>query len=133
MTEPELFPIADLHCDTVVAMRRGYDIGKRHSSYHVDIPRLREGGINIQVFATSCLASGQDESAKDQVNAQLELLQSEFAKNKDSIEICRTASDIERATSGGKIAAVLAIEGGQALDNDISNIEYFYRGRPGTG
>ena len=43
--------IADLHCDTVMLMKQGYDISVRNSGGHIDIPRLKDGGVNLQCFA----------------------------------------------------------------------------------
>ena len=120
------FPIADLHCDTVIAMRRGYDIGVRHDNYHLDIPRMREGGVKIQVFATSCLLSEKEINSFDYVNSQLDLMHEQFARYPDQIAICTNANEIKRTIDSGKIAAVLAIEGGLALGNDISRVQYFY-------
>jgi membrane dipeptidase len=120
------FAIADLHCDTVVAMRRGYDIGTRHDSYHLDIPRMREGGVRIQVFAASSNLIEQEISSFDHVNSQLDLLQEQFACYPNQISICTNADEIKRAVDSGKIAAILAVEGGLALGSDISRVQHFY-------
>lgn len=126
MTDYPTRPIADLHCDTVIPMRRGYDIFRRNNDHHIDIPRLQEGGVNIQVFASSCNLIEQGESSRDRVIRQVELLHLEFGKHPELIEICLTSSDIERVTADGKIAAILSIEGGLALGMDVSKIKYFY-------
>lgn len=119
-------PIADLHCDTVMAMRRGYDIFERHDTNHIDIPRLKEGGVNIQVFASACNLIDKDGSSRAQVIKSIELLKSEFARQPDLIEICLNKADIQKTIAGGKIAAILAIEGGLALGDDPANLTRFY-------
>ena len=43
--------VADMHSDVVMRMVEGFDLGQRDSTGHVDIPRLRDGGIDLQVFA----------------------------------------------------------------------------------
>lgn len=118
--------IADLHCDTVMAMGRGYDIFERHETNHVDIPRLKEGGVNIQVFASACKLADKDGGSGESVSKSIELLKSEFAKHPDLIEICLNKTDIQRIVVEAKIAAILAIEGGLALGDDPANIERFY-------
>lgn len=118
--------VADLHCDTAIPIRRGYDISQRHNSHHIDLPRLKEGGVNVQVFAASAYLVEQQAGSKNHVIRQIELLHNEIGKNPDSIAICRTSSDIERVVAEGKIAAILAIEGGLALGDDPRNAEYFY-------
>ena len=118
--------IADLHCDTVMAMRRGYDIFERHEINHIDIPRLKEGGVNIQVFASACKLTDKDGSSRESVIKSIELLKSEFARHPGLIEVCLSQADIQRVVAEGKIAAILAIEGGLALGDDPANIERFY-------
>ena len=43
--------VADMHSDTVLRMKAGFSMGERHIEGHMDIPRMREGGIDLQVFA----------------------------------------------------------------------------------
>ncbi len=51
----------------------------------------------------------------------------QIARNHDTIEIARTASDIERIHRSGKIAAVLDIEGSFDLDGDLDVLRDMYR------
>ncbi len=118
--------VADLHCDTVLQMIRGYDISKQHNNYHIDIPRLKEGGVDLQVFASLAHSYVAGKSEFEIVNEYIDCLKTEIAKNKDSIIICHTSSDAMNVKKSDKITAVLAIEGGTALNSDIKNVEYFY-------
>ena len=43
--------VADMHSDVAMRMIDGVDIAQRDSTGHMDIPRLREGGVDLQVFA----------------------------------------------------------------------------------
>ena len=117
---------ADLHCDTVLQMKRGYNIAQRHEDYHIDIPRLQDGGIDLQVFA--CLAHHyiKGRSEFEIVNEYIDCLTTEIGKNSNGISLCHTAAEAIQAKNSNKIAAVLAIEGGTALNNNIANIDYFY-------
>lgn len=117
--------IADLHCDTALQMKRGYDIARRHKDYHIDIPRLKEGRIDLQLFA--CLANPyiKGKSEYEMVNEYIYCLKTEIARNSDDISICHSAAEAIKAKKANKIAAVLTIEGGTALENDPEKIEYF--------
>lgn len=117
---------ADLHCDTVLQMKRGYDIAKRHKGYHIDIPRLREGGVDLQVFA--CLANPhiRGKSEYEMVNEYISCLKTAIAENSSDISLCHKVTEVIQAEKNNKIAAVLAIEGGTALEGNSGNIEYFY-------
>ena len=119
--------VADLHCDAVLQMRRGYDISQRHDRYHVDLPRLREGGINLQVFACVADASVPDDRQFEAVDGMFDMLHTEFEKNSGQVAACRTATEAEEIIASGRIAAFLAVEGGAAIANDLSKLEHFYR------
>jgi membrane dipeptidase len=118
--------VADLHCDTILPIRRGYDLSLRHSSYHIDLPRLNEGGVNLQVFACFTSPYGDDKSLRPGTTRAIKCLHSEIDRNRELITICRRVNEIESAYKAGKIAAVLAIEGGLVLEGKPSNLRYFH-------
>jgi len=116
-------------CHNDLAMRVIYeklDIGKRLPAGHCDIPRLREGGVEVQTIALynynflypdNCLSK-----ARQMLDAMLEAIK----RNSGQVELARTAADIERIVASGKIAFPLAIEGGHAIENSIDNLREFY-------
>ncbi len=118
--------VADLHCDTVLQMIRGYDISQRHDNYHIDIPRLKEGGVDLQVFASLAHTNVAGKLEFEIVNKYIDCLKKEISKNSNDITLCCTSLEAEQAKRNNKIAAVLGIEGGTALNSDLKNIEYFY-------
>jgi len=118
--------VADLHCDTLIQMKRGYDFSEPHSEYHVDIPRLVEGGVDLQVFACCPRPLKKGEHYYEPVNRSIDFLKNEISKHSDKIEICLTSKDAERIKASNRIAALLSIEGGVALDKDPKNLERFY-------
>lgn len=42
--------VLDSHCDTPTMMMRGRDIGKNNSRGHVDLPKLKAGGVDASFF-----------------------------------------------------------------------------------
>ncbi|MGB2696918.1 MAG: dipeptidase [Candidatus Zixiibacteriota bacterium] len=119
--------VADLHCDTLIQMKRGYDFSERHNEYHVDIPRLVEGGVGLQVFACCPRPLKKGEHYFDRVSASIDLLKSEISKHSDKIEVCLNSTEAGQIKASNRIAALLAIEGGVALDKDPQNLERFYK------
>ncbi len=124
-TDRNIF-IADMHCDTVMQMRRGYDISQRHDTYHIDIPRLKQGGVGLQVFACSLNPFVKDDRPVDTIDAQLDVLHSEIEKNADSLDICHNSAEVRKTIDEGRIAVVAALEGGEPLENDPARVRYFY-------
>jgi membrane dipeptidase len=130
-TKPEHFHfetfVVDMHCDSVLQMQRGYNLAKRHDTYHVDIPRLRDGGVDLVVFATTIDSSNQAVRPFDQINRQLDVLMQTLDRNQDGLSLCLSAGEVLKAEKAGKIGVVLAVEGGHALENNPANLERLCR------
>jgi membrane dipeptidase len=118
--------VADLHCDTPLQIRRGYEIGERHNHYHIDIPRLKEAGVDLQVFALFVDAEIDLDKCFLEVENLYNPLISQIEKNKEQIEICKSVTEFERIKSSNKISAFLGIENGMAIENDLRKLEYYY-------
>ena len=132
--------VIDLHADTPKLMDKlGYDLAERHErpmpkrmNYvgHVDIPRLRDGGVAAQFFAFWTWPKyipGAVKSCTQSVIDQLDALDDAVAKHPDQLAWTRTGADIRAAKAAGKIAILGGIEGGHALDGKVENIEMFSR------
>jgi membrane dipeptidase len=132
--------VIDLHADTPKLMDKlGYDLAERHErpmpkgmNYvgHVDIPRLRDGGVAAQFFAFWTWPSyipGAVKSCTQSVVHQLDALDEAVAKHPDQLAWTRTGADIRAAKAAGKIAILGGIEGGHALDGKVEHIEMFSR------
>jgi membrane dipeptidase len=93
---------------------------------HVDLPRLREGGVAAQCFGYWTLPVPRTRDAHA-VEIQIDALSAAIDRHGDQIAWARTGADIRAAKAAGKIAALGGIEGGQALDGKLEAIEHFAR------
>jgi membrane dipeptidase len=120
--------VCDTHCDTAGRiLSEGFDLGIRSDQGHVDIPRLIEGGVDVQVFACWVGKPGEPVGHYAEVaNKMIDALHSQFSKHSDKIELALTLSDVHKANENGKIAAIIGIEGGQAIEDDLKLIEKYY-------
>ncbi len=118
--------VVDLHSDTPMRMRRGFDFAVRDTSGHMDIPRLQEGGIDLQVLACFVSTDMPAEECRPRVDEMIDSIEAQVGRNQDKIEICRTAAEAENIICEGKIAAFIGIENGVAIHNDIDNLLHFY-------
>ena len=106
----------------------GGDIGQRKSDGQFDLPRAKEGGLGAMFF--SIFVTEDYYPARYETKQALRMLDcavDQINRNRQSIEIAYTASDIERIHRSGKIAAVLDIEGSFDLDGDAAVIREMYR------
>jgi len=117
----------DSHIDTIQRVMLGEDLSKRDDTGHVDIPRLREGGIHAPFFALWVPIFFRGAEAVRRTLDLRDAMQSVLDANRDQIEMATTAADIERIVKAQKIAAFLTIEGGHAIDDDLRVLRNYYR------
>ena len=118
----------DSHIDTIQRVFvMGEDLGKRHDTGHVDIPRLREGGMHAPFFAFWVPVFFRGAEAVRRTLDLRDGMQSVLDTHKDQIELATTAADIRRIVKAGKISAFLTIEGGHAIDDDLGVLRMYYQ------
>jgi len=126
--------IIDGHCDTILGlmdrpMRPGSqkrDFFTRSDSGHIDLPRLKEGGVTCQVMAV--YIEPQYKPARSARRA-MEMLDTFYGllDESDDFRLATTARDIEEAKAQGKTCALLSIEGGEAVEGSLALLRGFYR------
>ena len=99
------------------------DISKRLSDGHTDIPRLREGGVKAQ-FWSVYIPSEQPNPART-VTEQIDIVHRMIERYPDVFELALTADDVERIAKSGKIASLIGMEGGIAIEDDLAQLRAF--------
>jgi len=115
-----------MHCDGVLEIRKGFDFSIRNDEGDMDIPRLKQGGTDLQVFACWVDTETPVDSCRMKVDELLDILDSVIAQNSEHIAVCTTAAQAEEIIAKGKIAAFLGIENGVAIAGDLNNLQHFY-------
>jgi microsomal dipeptidase-like Zn-dependent dipeptidase len=140
--------IVDLHSDSLL-WRRNPE--KRWERGHVDLPRLREGGVDIQVFSAVTKSprglnfDGNDADAPDDIKMlayvqlwpqrtwnsiyeraafQAQRLQKIERRPENKLVIARSKADLKQPD--GTLIALLLTEGSHPLEGDIANIARLY-------
>ncbi len=104
-----------------------YDIRKRLSFGHTDIPRLRAGRVKAQfwsVFVPVRLA--EEGKAVRATLEQIDLVYRMIRRYPDTFELARTAADVRRIAAQGKIASLIGVEGGHSIDNSLGVLRMYY-------
>jgi membrane dipeptidase len=128
--------VLDLHADTAKLMDKlGYDLAARHERPmpkranligHVDLPRMRDGGLAGQFFSF-WTAPYPERGCAQSVVDQLDAIDRAIAKHPSELAWTRTGAEVQAAKAAGRIAALGGIEGGQALEGELAPIEAFSR------
>jgi membrane dipeptidase len=116
----------DSHIDTIQRLMMGEDLGQRHDTGHVDLPRLREE-MHAPFFAFWVPVFFQGAEAVRRTLDLRDAMQSVLDKYKGQIELATTAAEIERIVKAHKISAFLTIEGGHTIDDDLRVLRMYYR------
>ena len=118
----------DAHNDTVQRLLlSGADLGVRSSKGSVDLPRLREGGMHVPFFALWVPMYYKGSEAVRRTLDFRDKMQEVFDKYPDQIGLATSAEDIQHLVQQGKIAAVLTIEGGHQISEDLAVLRMYRR------
>jgi membrane dipeptidase len=118
--------VLDTHDDTTQRFfTNTFDIAKRNPDGHVDIPRMREGGMNAIFFSIWIDGRIMGPQAVQKALDQIDAVRENACKNSKDMVLARTAEDVRRAHKDGKIAALMGVEGGHMIGNDIRMVRIF--------
>lgn len=140
-----MLPIFDGHNDALTREDHWLIVEGRPDG-HLDLPRMDAGGVRGAIFA---VFSAQEESARDvPVPRDDGILEFAYAPPVDHsfaaahatsvagrlhsleraghVRLARAAADLDAATDGGPPAAVLHLEGADALDPDLEALDLWY-------
>src|SRR5882757_6388611 len=119
--------VIDTHDDTTQRFfsKTGFDLGKRNPDGHIDIPRMKEGGMNAIFFSIWIDGRTMGPPAIQKALDQIDAVHENVRKNSRDMMFARTAADVRKAHAEGKIAALIGVEGGHMIGNDIRMVRIF--------
>jgi len=122
------YPVIDGHSDTVLRLFQNCSCDlDALKEKHITMDALKAGGVVLQFFSLCPRCVGTD-IAMLQVSLKLMDMYHLFIKRYEDVLLhVEKYSDIENSIGCGKIASLLAIEGGEALAGEMSNLRLFYR------
>lgn len=132
--------VLDTHNDVTSAiLENGFDLGDSGITAdgkiktHTDLKRMKAGGLNAQFFAVYVdkdfvgkrgdQGGGPARRAMDMIGVVYEQVQ----KHPDQLEMAYTADDVRRIVKSGRIAALMGIEGGHAIEDSLYALRNFHR------
>jgi len=118
--------VIDLHNDVIEKVMDGYSLGPLHTSEHSDLPRFRKGGYDAQLFAIWADPSAYASAPYARAMAMIDAFENEIAANVDTFAQARSFADLTDLSSNRIFAGLLGVEGGHAIENDLSKLEAFY-------
>src|SRR5216684_5541633 len=118
----------DTHIDTIQRVLVGHvDLGQRLPDGQIDLPRLAEGGMHAPFFALWVPTYFKGAEAVRRTLDLRDAMQSVFDRYPERIQLATTGADLERIVKSGKIAAVLTLEGGHQIADDLAVLRMYQR------
>jgi membrane dipeptidase len=118
--------VLDTHDDTPQRFFfQHFDLGHRDAEGHVDIPRMREGGLNAIFFSIWCDANMTGAPAAKRALDLIDETREQVRKHPQDLVLATTAEEVRHAHAQGKIAVLMGVEGGHMINNDLDNLRKF--------
>jgi membrane dipeptidase len=120
--------IIDLHDDTTqMILDEGYNLAEKHDFGQVDIPRMRAGHVSGIFFSiwTDPDRYTPTESIRRALE-QIDAVRREVARHPMDLTSAATADEIVAAQKRGRIAILMGLEGGQAIDSDLAILRTYF-------
>ncbi|HLA12551.1 MAG TPA: dipeptidase [Pyrinomonadaceae bacterium] len=120
----------DMHADTAQRLLdEGVDLSQQLADGHFDTPRARAGGLDAQFFSIWVepqLFGGGGTSAVKRADDQIAAVRALVEKHPDQWELATSAADIRRINGENKLAALLGLEGGYAIDERLEMVNRYF-------
>ena len=121
----------DMHADTVQRIIDEHvDINQQLADGHLDAVRAREGGLDAQFFSIWVepqLFGGGGPGAMKRADIQIEAVRALAEKHPETWQLATTANDVRKASENGRIAALMGLEGGYAIDERLENVDRYFQ------
>jgi len=118
--------VIDTHDDTTQRLLDPkFDLGARHSDGSIDIPRMRDGNLSALFFSIWIPSKITGPQAVKQALDQIDAIRETVRKHPNDLVLATTADEIRAAHNQNKIAALIGVEGGHMIGNDLGVLRSF--------
>jgi membrane dipeptidase len=114
--------VIDSHDDTTQRMlfEKGFDITARHQNGNVDVPRMRDGGLDGLFFSIWVPSEVTGAPAVKRAMDLIDAVHAAAKAHPNDLMLATTAADVRKAAAEHKIAALMGMEGGHMINDDLA-------------
>ena len=119
--------VIDTHVDTTqrLIFEPSFQLASRHRDGSIDVPRMREGGLDAVFFSIWMDGGVTGPPAVAAAVKQIEAVREAISRQPWDLVLSTTAADIRRAAAANKIAVLIGVEGGHMLNEDLGVLRDF--------
>jgi membrane dipeptidase len=113
--------VIDTHADTPqrLLFDPTFDIAKRQTNGNIDLPRMRDGGLDALFFSIWVPSDVTGPPAVKRAFDLVDTVREAVRLHPRDLVLATTAEDIRRAARDGRVAALMGMEGGHMIDDDL--------------
>ncbi len=104
------------------------DISQSHPELHTDIPRLRQGGLDVQFWSVWVPADTM-ESGQSLLTTleQIQIVKAMIARYPETFRLALNVEEIEACVADHRIASLIGVEGGHSIEGSLQTLRQLYR------
>jgi membrane dipeptidase len=122
--------VIDTHSDTTPRFEEpNWDFGARHaaSDGHMDLPRIREGGLDVEFWSIWMGKREVPGSAIREALERIDAVHRMVDRHSDEVVLAGSVAEIRDAVARGKFVSLMGIEGGHIIEESLAALRNFYR------
>jgi membrane dipeptidase len=93
---------------------------------HSDLSRMKQGGIDVQVFSIFCDETFGPGKAYAMANREMDSLYAYVKRNPDKMMLVTNPKELKQAVKAGKLASMMGVEGGHMIEDKFENLDALY-------
>lgn len=118
--------VLDSHCDTPTQIVRGRDLSKDNENAHIDIPKLKRGGVDAAFFALYVPADLDVDAAYECACRQYDAVSNMVESNPGSVAFALTEAQAHENKANGLFSVFLGLENGSPIGHSLERLQEFY-------
>ena len=119
--------VLDSHCDTPSLMIRGLDVGQAGGEGHVDLWRLKEGGVDASFFALYTPADISEDEAACRALEMLGKVYEAVERYSDRVALATSPEEALANKRKGLCSIFLGMENGSPIHRSLTLLRLFHR------
>jgi membrane dipeptidase len=120
--------VVDSHLDAPDQLSDKWaDVATRGATEHFDLPRAREGGLTAPFFSIYVSAAFADKGAAKRALELIDITRRVVAEHPADMVAAVSVDDIRAAKKAKKLAVLMGIEGGHAIEDSLGVLREMYR------
>lgn len=119
--------IVDGHCDTPYRLlRHNVHLDEHDTEAQADLRSLQESGITASFFAAYVPPFYAGRGAADFARKLIGIIEEEARRRPDALALCTDSAGIRAAKRDGRIALLIGVEGGHAIEDSLDVLRELY-------